>query len=253
VSERLWEVDAARGIALGLMLLFNWSYALWYTGVYTFVGREHWLYWTAFGRSVGALFIFVAGVSLTLSVNRLRRQYPQRWRAVATRKYPARGLRIFGLGLGITVVTYWYAPERFVYFGILHLIGVAILVARPLLVRKWAALASGVVAIAMGPLLATFETHSRVLASLGLNTPHPSFDYFPIFPYIGVAFLGIWTGHLLFPEGQRRFVPGPVPTVPVVGRAVQLLQFVGRHTLVIYLTHQPALLVVLALLGYEVV
>jgi uncharacterized membrane protein len=253
VSDRHWEVDAARGVALGLMLLFNWSYALDYLGIYTIVGHPSWLYWEVLPDCIAFLFVFIVGVSLTLSVNRLRRTYPQRWPDLATRKYPARGLGIVGLALGITIVTYWYDPERFVYFGILHLIGVAVLCSRPLLVRKWAALACGTVAIALGPLVASIQTHSRVLAAIGLTTPHPSFDYFPVLPWIGVAFLGIWTGHVLFPNGKRRFDPGSAPDTLVVGQAVQTLQFVGRHTLVVYLTHQPALIVVLALLGYEVV
>jgi uncharacterized membrane protein len=251
-SGRLWEVDLARGIALGSMLLFNWTYALAYLDVYAIVERSRWLYWDAFPRFIAFMFVFIVGVSLTLSVNRLRERVPEGWQAVANRKYPARGLRILGLGIGITVVTYWYAPERFIYFGILHLIGVAIVLARPLLVRRWAALLAGVATIALGPVVASVETQSRLLASLGLSTPHPSFDYFPVFPWIGVAFLGIWTGHTLFPRGQRRFDPGAVPAVPVVRQTIQALQFLGRHTLVIYLTHQPALIVVLALLGYEV-
>lgn len=244
-------MDVARGIALGLMLLYNWTYALWYLDIFTITNRGNWLYWTAFARFIAALFIFIVGVSLTLSVNRMRQQFPEQWQAIANRKYPARGLRIFALGLGITVVTYWYAPERFIYFGILHLIGVAILVSRPLLTRRRAALLTGLVAIIAGPLVSSVETQSRILASFGLTMNQPTFDYFPIFPWIGVAFLGIWMGHAIFPEGSRRFELGHMPEIPLLWDALQTFQFVGRHTLIIYLTHQPALLVILGLLGYD--
>lgn len=135
VTDRLWEVDCARGFSLGLMLVFNWSYALSYLDIYTIVDRGGWFYWTVFPRFIASLFIFIVGVSLTLSVNRLRENRPEQWRSIANRKYPTRGLRIFALGRGITVVTFWYNPERVIYFGILHLIGIAIVLSRPLLMK----------------------------------------------------------------------------------------------------------------------
>lgn len=252
MSDRLWEVDTARGFALALMLLFNWSFALRFLDVVTIVSEESWLYWWAFPRFIGFLFIFIVGVSLTLSVNRLRTRNPDSWRAIGRRKYPARGLRIFGLALGITVVTFVLYPDRYIYFGVLHLIGVSIVLALPFLVRKWEALVGGLAAIAIAVWTRTVVVDSRLLAAVGFEPTVSTLDYFPIFPWFGVVLLGIWTGHVLFPAGARRFEIGGLEANPVIAPPARGLQFVGRHTLVLYLVHQPALGLVLLLLGVDV-
>ncbi|MFP4590842.1 MAG: heparan-alpha-glucosaminide N-acetyltransferase [Halobacteriales archaeon] len=252
MARRLWEVDGARGFALALMLLYNWSFALRFLDVWTIAPPDDWFYWWLFPRFIGFLFVFIAGVSLTLSVNRLRRSDPGRWREIARRKYPMRGLRVFAVGLAITVATFVLYPDRFVYFGVLHLIGFSIVASVPVLTRRWTALGLAAPLVAATVVVGDVEVNSRLLGAIGFDAGVPTLDHFPIVPWAGVALLGVWTGHTLFPRGERRVPLGDLDGRRALSALLAPLQFVGRHTLVIYLAHQPALGLVLLLLGYDV-
>lgn len=252
MAGRLWEVDAARGFALALMLVFNWSFVLRFLDIYRIAPEGSWLYWWAFPRFIGFLFVFIVGVSLTLSVNRLKRRNPNEWRQIASRKYPERGLRILAIAIGITIVTYVLYPQRFIYFGVLHLIGASIVLAVPVLTRRWVSLGIGFAIIAASRWLRTITVDTRLLGLVGFDAQVPALDYFPLFPWTGVVLLGIWTGHTLFPTGNRRIDLPSLDVHRLLALAIRPLQLVGKHTLVIYLTHQPALVLLLLLLGFEV-
>jgi uncharacterized membrane protein len=85
----------------------------------------------------------------------------------------------------------------------------------------------------------------RWLAPLGITTTnYPAVDHFPIFPWLGVVLLGVFLGNLLYSEDVRRFqLPDWGDTLPCSS-----LEFLGRHSLLIYMVHQP-LLVGLILVG----
>ena len=74
---------------------------------------------------------------------------------------------------------------------------------------------------------------------------YATFDYFPLLPWFGLILLGVWLGGLLYAGGRRGF------PLPDLGGAlpVRLLDFLGRHSLLIYLIHQPILMGALGLLG----
>jgi uncharacterized membrane protein len=66
-----------------------------------------------------------------------------------------------------------------------------------------------------------------------------------LIPWFGIALLGIFVGFTLYARGIRRFVlPDLSHTAPVRG-----LTFLGKHSLLIYLIHQPILLTILILVG----
>lgn len=70
-------------------------------------------------------------------------------------------------------------------------------------------------------------------------------DYYPLVPWFGFALLGIWAGWRLYPGRTRRFtLPDLAHVAPI-----RALSFLGRHSLVIYLVHQPVLLALLIGLG----
>lgn len=86
----------------------------------------------------------------------------------------------------------------------------------------------------------------RLLVPLGITPTHyPAVDFFPIFPWLGVVLLGVFLGNLLYAGNVRRF---PLPSwghrFPFSG-----LEFLGRHSLLIYMIHQPILLAILWALG----
>jgi uncharacterized membrane protein len=70
-----------------------------------------------------------------------------------------------------------------------------------------------------------------------------SFDYFPILPSFGVVLLGIALGNWLYSKGKRAFDfsegKNAIAKCPA---------FFGRHSLIIYLLHQPVIIAVLLLI-----
>lgn len=70
-------------------------------------------------------------------------------------------------------------------------------------------------------------------------------DYYPVLPWFGVALIGIYAGHMLYAGGIPRFTLPDKSGTPLIWG----LSFLGRHSLVIYLVHQPILIGLLILLG----
>ena len=237
---RLWEVDALRGFAIVLMVGYHFTWDLSYFGVYG--GDMLSLPWQTFARSIASIFIFVMGVSMTLRYHRLRGSR----RAGLFWKYLRRGGEIFGLGMLITAATYIIFRDGFVVFGILHLLGASLVLAYPFLRSRWASLAGGLALIGAGMVVSRVASPSPWLLWLGVKQyGRYMVDYYPMLPWSGIALLGIFAGYTLYPEGRRRIsLPNLSGTLPVRG-----LSFLGRHSLLIYMIHQPILLGLLILVG----
>ncbi|MBI4020192.1 MAG: DUF1624 domain-containing protein [Candidatus Aenigmarchaeota archaeon] len=234
---RLWEVDAARGIAIVMMLISNLVLDLAVFLAWNIdISSGFWLY---FARATAALFILVAGISLTLSHSRLERK--------TYRKYLFRGLRIFSWGLAITAVTMVLFPGNTIWFGILHLIGFSIIISYPLLrTRPLLAFLLGLAIILVGFNAESIPISSPWLLWLGLAPgSFTSFDYVPVFPWFGCMLIGISLGNVLYTKGERLFKIGNFSS----NLAIKTLAALGRNSLLIYLVHQPILVGALFLLA----
>ena len=223
-------LDTIRGLALINMIAYHASWDM----VYLFGADWAWY------RSDGAYlwqqgicwtFIFLSGYCFHLGRRRLRR-----------------GLMAFGGGLLITAVTLVAMPTSPILWGVLTLLGSATLLTIPLdrLLSKVPARAG--LALSFGLFMLLREVNSgylgfegaRVLAlpeelyanlfTAYLGFPAAGFrssDYFSLLPWL---FL-FWSGYFLYrlrPEDPHR----ELPRIPVV-------TFMGRHSLLIYLLHQP--------------
>jgi uncharacterized membrane protein len=94
---------------------------------------------------------------------------------------------------------------------------------------------AGVAVIACGVTFAHPAFDNRLLGWIGFMTAKPSTeDYVPLFPWTGVLLVGIAAGHALV---RTRFAAlAPLAKVP------PLLQWLGRHSLAVYLVHQPVMI-----------
>jgi uncharacterized membrane protein len=235
-ASRYYEIDMVRGIAILMMILFHTLFDLNYFQIFPVDIYEG--FWKYFAYSTASLFLIVVGISLIISRGRAQLKYSGHQLAL---KYVYRGAGIFLLGLLVTVVTWWYLGEGFVVFGILQLIGVSVMLS-PLFFRfKTANIVLGLLFIVIGYLLSA-TSGPAWLIPLGIHPPNFwSVDYEPVFPWTGVVLIGMGLGEYLFPGGIRRFTPPVLPRV-----LVRPLSFLGRHSLVVYLVHQPVIILLLA-------
>jgi len=241
-EERYWEIDLARGIAVVTMIVFHAAFDLNFFGVLPLDVSGGFLRMLAY--LTASTFIFLVGVSFTISYARASRRLDERDLAL---KYARRGLTIFGYGLIITAVTWFFLPSVFIVFGILHFIGIAILLA-PLFARFDA---EKLIAASIAFLIAGYAA-SRVsgpwpLLWLGIRPESfASLDYVPLLPWFGLVLVGMAVGRLYYPDGRRGFAF----TVAEPG-LLRPLSFLGRHSLFIYFLHQPIILLAIAMLAPE--
>ena len=239
---RWWEIDALRGVAIIMMVIFHLMWDLWFFRILPDVVL--WAgFWKYFQRTTATLFLLLVGVSLTVSYRRAGSATNNG--ASLWTKFFWRGLRIFGLGMVISLAV-WAAGVGYVHFGILHLIGVSIILAYPFLPYRWLNLALWALLFIAGGWLQGIRVETTWLVWLGLEpVRYAAVDYFPLIPWFGVVLLGIFVGNTIYDDHGRRFLlPDWSDALPA-----RSLQFLGRHSLLIYMIHQPLLLVILAALG----
>lgn len=242
LENRFWEIDFLRGIAILMMILFHFLFDITYFGEYDFnVYSGLWLY---FARATATIFILLVGISLTLSFSRAK--IKQKTGKKLFIKYLKRGFGIFSWGLLITLLTWIFLRNDLIIFGILHFIGISIILAYPFLeLRSWNFLI-GIFFISFGMYLKKFTLSFPWLIWLGLRPENfYPLDYFPIFPWFGVILIGIFIGNLLYTNCKRRFKLPDLSNFPLIGASC----FLGKYSLLIYLIHQPILLALLHFFG----
>ncbi|MBV7337245.1 DUF1624 domain-containing protein [Chloroflexi bacterium TSY] len=232
--QRLWEIDALRGVAVVMMVIYHLVWDLYFLQIVPTINLYSG-FWKYFQRTTASTFLFLVGVSLVISYNRTRGSKEQTGQF---RKFLRRSLIIFGLGMVITLVV-WFAGTGSVDFGVLHLIGFSIVAAYPFLRFTWINIALWMLLNFVGSFLQAPLVVTKLFVWLGLKPPfYAAVDYFPIIPWFGVVLLGIGMANILYPRSQRRF------NLPDLSRGfpTRALQYLGRHSLVIYLLHQPILI-----------
>jgi uncharacterized membrane protein len=236
--SRFWEVDLLRAVAVIMMILFHILYDLEYFGDYDFQLGS--LPWIIYARVGALIFIGLVGVSLTLSYS--RSIVEGRSEKTEQDKQVKRGLMIFSWGLIITFITWYLLKEFIIVFGILHFIGLSIIIAFPLIKYKSLNLALGTVFIVLGVILIYPNFEFPWLVWLGFRPIEYDYvDYFPLLPWFGVVLIGIVVGHSLYPKYKRKF------NLPDLSEntIIKPFCFIGRHSLLIYLAHQPIIIILL--------
>lgn len=235
---RFWEIDFFRGCAIITMVIYHLLYDLYAFGslqIELFRG-----FWKAFQVATASSFLFVAGVSLFLSYSRLA----VKGTPPSFSKYLKRGLTILGWGMVITLFTYVALGEWYVRFGILHCIGVSVILGYIFMILPSAipALLGGLLCLLGGAFLYSRTFPFSVLLPFGFAPQgFKTVDYFPLLPWLGVVLFGIAFGKHFYREYRRRF---PFPNWGEYA-PVRAISFLGKHSLTIYLLHQPVLIALL--------
>lgn len=228
---RLILIDALRGFAIGLMVIYHFCFDLSYFGLAPFdFYQDH--FWINFRTLILSLFLGLVGVSLVLA-SRPR---------LNVRRYLRRLILLVASAALVSLSTWWMFGERLVFFGVLHFIAVASVLGLLFLRAGWLNLIAGVGVILFATQYqsAWFDTPGR--RWIGLMTHKPlTEDYVPLLPWIGVVLLGLFAGPYIMQWSQAH--------LQRTRHAVHLrwLVLAGRHSLVIYLIHQPLLIGALSL------
>ena len=227
-GRRIAIVDAARGVAILAMVVYHFAWDLSLFGyLETDVGRDP--TWRAFAAGIAGSFLTLVGVSLALAHGDAIR-----WRAFARRFATIAG------AAGLVSLGSWMVfPDRWIYFGILHgialssLIGLAF-VRAPAFVAAVAAIA----VFAAGWLWrgGVFVHPAWLWLGLSVHVPATN-DYVPLIPWSGLTLAGIALARSAVDLGLAARLAGRAP-----GRSGRGLAAAGRHSLLIYLVHQPVLI-----------
>jgi uncharacterized membrane protein len=224
---RIGGIDALRAIALVAMFVYHFVFDLRYYRVVA-VDFEHDPFWLGYRAIVVAWFMTLVGVSLVLAANAgaTRAHF---WRRVAV---------IAACALAASVASWAIFPQTFIYFGMLHAIAVASIIAAPFARRPGVALAIGTAIIVAGVAYSHPAFDSRALSWIGFVTRKPATeDYVPLAPWAGFVFVGIALCHVVAAVRWRPLAP--------LARTPGWLRWLGRHSLLVYMLHQPVFFAIL--------
>ncbi|WP_421725181.1 DUF1624 domain-containing protein [Bauldia sp.] len=234
LPSRVEIVDVLRGIAILAMIVYHFAWDLSaYRLIATDITLDPW--WIMVARLIAGTFIGLVGVNLVLAERN----------GFHTGRY-LRRLAIVALAAGlVSAGTYWFFPNAFVFFGILHCIVVASVLALPFLrAPMWITAAAAIFFLAGSSFLTSPFFNAPGWYWLGLSSVPPvSVDYVPLFPWFGVVLAGVIVGRFITDTGDWpiwHWRPGDRPLRSVI--------VAGRWSLLIYLVHQPILIGALTLL-----
>ncbi|MFN4155953.1 MAG: DUF1624 domain-containing protein [Paracoccaceae bacterium] len=226
-AQRIHAIDLARTLALLAMAGYHFTFDLMLFGHLppglVFQGP-----WPYIARAIASAFLFLAGVSLCLAHGQ-RIRWPAFWRRFAI---------VAGAAALVTIATYYSMGAQFIRWGILHAIAAGSLIGL-LFLRAPVILTVAAAALAFAaPHLGRFDMfNAPQWIWLGLSTEiPPMMDYEPLLPWLCPVLLGIATAKLMTRAAAWDRLRGWQP-----GGTARALLWPGRHSLVIYLVHQPIL------------
>lgn len=231
---RIGLLDSVRGAALIAMATYHFTWDMEFMGYLTpGTAETGWL--KIYARAIASTFLFIVGISLVLA-NMPEVRWRQFWKRFSI---------IVAAAATISVATWFFMPGEWIFFGILHCIGVVSLFGVLLLrIPSPATIAVTALAtlawfvdtwIAPGVLRSAFF-NPRYLAWIGFaEMPQRSNDYVPVFPWAVPFMLGLTSAMI----AVKTEVPARLARL---GTGSTLLAKAGRHSLAFYLIHQPVLI-----------
>ena len=246
-KDRAWELDFLRGIALIMMLFMHMSWDVRYEfGFKVFSYLEKGWFWSFIHPVIVVLFVSVSGICCTLSRNNVRR-----------------GLKLLAATVAMYLMTYLITTfagiNCLILFNVLAVLTCGIfLYALIAFIEKKTNARSNVVNVIMGLVglyivICGCDIHYMDYASDSLWFLPIGFDikgapamadYMPLFPWLGVFLIGCVIGRMCYKEKKTLFA-GRGKVMTAISRPVE---FIGRHSLVIYLAHQPIVYALLYLI-----
>ena len=223
-NQRDSSLDLMRGIAIIMMIAFHFIYDL---NTFGFTEVPLFTHWIGIVWRCLIVFLFLSAVGISLVYAHSN--------GIQYKKFIRRLLYLGVAALLVSLGTYIMFPDGWVYFGILHLIWVSSLLALAFVNRPKTSLLIALMILIglifdqpnLGFLSNIFESY----------LPIGSVDYYPLFPWLSFVFIGIFLGHN--PYYQKVFT-----------FRSSWLEVMGKHSLIIYLSHQIVLFGLVGLAYY---
>lgn len=218
-KKRIWELDAARGVCIIGVIVIHLVFDIRELFGISF---ETPLWFDLLQKYGGILFIILSGICITLGKHHI-----------------IRGL-IVAVSAGIislvTLIMFDRNDGLYILFGILHLLAFCMLTYGLYRRLPWpVVLVLGIASIALGIYFKTLVVEQKFLFPLGLMyRGFSAGDYFPIFPNLGYFMVGVVIGRTVYKEKKTLF-----PKANENNFIIRFFSFCGRHSLLIYLLHQP--------------
>jgi uncharacterized membrane protein len=237
-KDRAWELDFLRGIALLMMLFMHMSWDVHYEfGVKIFSYLEEGWFWTFIHPIIVVLFVSVSGICCTFSRSNIKR-----------------GLKLLAATLalvfGTVIATYFIGINCLILFNVLAVLTCGIFFYALLsFIEKKLKVKPDVMNVIMGLLglyivicgcdmdYMNYKVDNLIFLPIGFaikGTPWMA-DYMPLFPWLGVFLIGCVIGRLCYKDKKTLFA-GRGKVMKAISRPIE---FIGRHSLIIYLVHQP--------------
>ena len=241
-KSRYTVLDALRGLWIVLMIFYHTLWDL----VYMFDVNIPWFTTTTahiFQLSIRWAFILISGFSWHLGRKKLKRS-----------------LIVIGASILISLITFIFTYDARILVGVLSLLGLSMLVAIPL--DKVFSKIPPVVGVVVMSLLFTLTYNiprgyigvgnfeffklpsilyfNNITACFGFPPRgYYSADYVPILPWVFMFFIGYFL-YLFFKKYNLLRALSAFRVKP--------LEFIGRHSLIIYMVHQPLVYGILLLI-----
>lgn len=237
-KDRAFELDLLRGIAIIMMMFMHFSFDVRYEfGQDAFSYLKTSWFWVFVHPVILVLFVGVSGICCSFSRNNIKR-----------------GFSLLSIALAFTLVTAFITNvldiRCLIIFNVLHLLSVSMLLYAALdaLGRK-AGLSYNAISFIIGILGIYIITLATKIDMLDCCTSNMIFypigfeiegspyvaDYMYIVPWMGVFFAGTALGRSVYKDKKSLF-PGAGDTTRKITAP---FEFLGRHSLIIYLVHQP--------------
>ncbi len=220
-------VDLVRGGALALMVVYHFFWDLDTLGFMRLALYDG-FFWLAFRSLILVLFLGVVGVSLVLAGDG----------AIDRKRFVRRLVIVLACGALISAGSFALFPESPVIFGVLQAIAVASVIGLVLRRWSWPALAGAAIVLLVASRFPAAMFDDPWLQWLGLMTYQPvANDYVPLLPWLAAVLAGMALARWMLAAGLApraagwafEAAPGP------------WLRLAGRHSLLIYMVHQPVL------------
>ncbi len=228
---RFFLLDVSRGVSVLAMICYHFYWDLGYFG-FIDLGTVIQGVGLLAAQVIGASFITIAGISgrvLTFSNN---------FKA----KFSKRIVKLIILSALVSLATFFMNKNSFIFFGILHFLTICSIISL-ILVTVTKSYLLFLIFFVVG--IISLSTISfdlpTILSWLGFNkSPPVTNDFYPLFPWLTFYLLGFWAGQIIM-DRQSRSLESISFIYLFNNKLFKFLEYVGKNSLIIYISHQPIL------------